>query len=118
MAPQSIPFGLLLTLPDPAPVFCIVRNDMLTAGLNVAVTDRFVSITTEQEPVPLQSPLHPAKVEPTAGAGVKATVGTPVQSRRYRFPDRISPLGLLVTEPTPIPSIVTVSVTGGEGLSP
>jgi len=113
VAPQSIPFGLLLTLPDPAPVFCIVRNDMLTDGLNVAVTDRFTSITTEQS-VPLQSPLQPAKVEPTPGVAVKTTV-LPGAKPALQVPGQDIPLGLLVTVPSPAPPIVTVSVIGGGG---
>ena len=82
--------------------------------MNVAVTDRFTSITTEQEPVPLQSPLQPAKVEPTAGAGVKATVD-PGAKPALQIPGQDIPLGLLVTVPTAAPSIVTVSVIGGGG---
>ena len=84
--------------------------------MNVAVTDRFVSITTEQEPVPLQSPLHPAKIAPTAGAGVKATVD-PGAKPALQVPGQDIPLGLLVTVPAPVPSIATVSVIGGGGVA-
>ena len=83
------------------------------AGLNVAVTDRFTSITTEQS-VPLQSPLQPAKVEPTPGVAVKTTVLLGAKPA-LQIPGQDIPLGLLVTEPTPAPSIVTVSVTGEVG---
>jgi len=86
---------------------------MPTAGLNVAVTDRFTSITTEQS-VPLQSPLQPAKVDPTTGVAVKATV-VPGAKPALQVPGQDIPLGLLVTVPTPGPPIVTVSVIGGVG---
>jgi hypothetical protein len=38
VAPQLIPPGLLLTTPEPDPVFEIVKTDMGT-GVNVAVTN-------------------------------------------------------------------------------
>ena len=46
VGPQSIPAGLLVTVPAPVPVFWTVRTDRLTGGSNVAVTDRFASIVT------------------------------------------------------------------------
>jgi hypothetical protein len=72
VAPQSMPGGWLVTVPDPVPRFSTVRFDTPTGGLNVAVTDRFTSITTEQS-VPLQSPLQPTKVDPGAAVAVKVT---------------------------------------------
>ncbi len=46
VGPQSIPAGLLVTVPAPVPVFWRVRTDRLIGGSNVAVTDRFASIVT------------------------------------------------------------------------
>ena len=113
--PQLMPDGLLVTVPVPSPVFTTVRVTRFTeVGLNVAVTDRAVSIRTEQEPVPLQSPLHPVKVEPIAGAGDKATV-LPDGKLALQVPGQDIPPGLLSTRPAPAPSTVTLSVTeGGE----
>ncbi len=113
VVPQSMPGGWLVTVPDPVPFFWTVRFDMPPDGLNVAVTNRFTSITTEQS-VPLQSPLQPAKVEPTPGVAVKATV-VPGAKPALQVPGQDIPLGLLVTVPTPGPPIVTVSVIGGGG---
>ena len=105
-----MPAGLLLTTPEPDPAFEMVKSDIGTA-MNVAVTDRFTSIVIEQS-VPLQSPLHAAKVEPTPGVAVKATV-VPGAKPALQVPGQDIPLGLLVT--VPAPAIVTVSVTGGGG---
>jgi hypothetical protein len=41
--------------------------------LKVAVTERAWLIVTVQAPVPEQSPLQPAKVEPAVGVGVSVT---------------------------------------------
>jgi hypothetical protein len=109
--PQSMPAGLLLTTPEPDPSFEMVKSDIGTA-VNVAVTDRFTSITTEQL-VPVQSPLHPAKIEPTPGVAVKATV-VPGAKPALQVPGQDIPVGLLVTVPAPL--IVTISVTGGAGV--
>ena len=108
--PQLTPTGVLLTTPEPDPNFAMVKSDIGTA-VNVAVTDRFTSITIEQL-VPAQSPLHPAKIEPTLGVAVKATV-IPGAKPALQVPGQDIPLGLLVT--VPAPAIVTVSVTEGGG---
>jgi hypothetical protein len=39
----------------------------------VAVTDWAALIVSRQEPIPEQAPLHPEKVDPTAGAAVRVT---------------------------------------------
>jgi hypothetical protein len=83
------------------------------AGLNVAVTDRFPSITTEQS-APLQSPLQPPKVDPTPGVAVKETV-VPAEKLAMQVPGQDMPPGLLVTVPTAAPPIVTVRVVRGGG---
>ena len=110
MFPQLIPAGVLLTTPEPDPNFDMVKRDIGT-GMNVAVTDRFTSIMIEQL-VPLQSPLHPEKIEPTPGVAVKATV-VPGAKPKLQVPGQDIPLGLLVTVPAPF--LVTASVTGGAG---
>ena len=112
--PQSIPAGWLVTVPDPVPIFWTVRFEELTGGLNAAVTDRFTSMTTEHEPVPLQSPPQPVNIEPAAGAEDKATV-LPDEKLALHVPGQDIPLGLLITVPAPAPPIVTVSVNEGGG---
>jgi hypothetical protein len=99
--PQSMPVGLLVTVPVPEPIFVIVK---VAGGLNVAVTDRLASMRTEQEPVPLQSPLN---VDPAAGVAVRVT-GVPGAKPALQVPGQDMPLGLLVT--VPVPFTVTVSV--------
>ena len=102
VVPQSMPGGWLVIVPNPVPIFWTVRFDMPPDGLNVAVTNRFTSITTEQS-VPLHSPLQPAKVEPTPGVAVKATV-VPGAKPALQVPGQDIPLGLLVTVPTASPA--------------
>jgi len=113
VVPQSMPSGWLVTVPDPVPFFCTVRFDMPTGGLNVAVTDRFTSITTEQS-APLQSPVQPAKVDPGAAVAVKVTE-LPVGKLALHVPPQSIPLGALVTVPDPDPLFCTVSVDMGGG---
>jgi hypothetical protein len=71
-APQSIPAGWLVTLPEPAPLIETVRRwDVCT---NVAVTERGPSRRTSQGPVPVQSPLQPENTLPVPGVAVRETV--------------------------------------------
>lgn len=104
--PQSMPVGLLMTVPVPEPIFVTVN---VTGGLNVAVTVRLASMTIEQELVPVQSPL---KLEPAPGVAVRTTF-VPGAKPALQVPGQDIPPGLLVTVPAPL--TVTVSVTGGGG---
>jgi hypothetical protein len=103
--PQSIPPGLLVTVPVPEPIFVIVK---VAGGLNVAVTDRLASMRTEQEPAPLQSPLN---VDPVAGVAVKVT-GVLGAKPALQVPGQDIPLGLLVTVPAPFTVTVSVNELG------
>jgi len=62
---------LLVTVPEPAPVFETDR--FLNNGENVAVTFLAVDIVTRHVPVPVQAPLQPAKVELKSGVAVSVT---------------------------------------------
>jgi len=42
--------------------------------LNVAVTDLAAFMVTAQQPVPVQAPDHPTKVEPLAARAVRVTI--------------------------------------------
>jgi len=55
--PLAVPTGSILE------VFCV----------NVAETDVTEFIVTEQDPVPLQAPPQPLKLQPEAGAALKVT---------------------------------------------
>jgi len=68
-APQSMPAPD--TVPLPVPDLATVRSYLFR--VKAAVTDFAASIVTEQEPVPVQAPLQPVKVEPVDGAAVKVT---------------------------------------------
>jgi hypothetical protein len=70
--PQLIPAGALVTVPLPAPLLATVSVKL--ASSKVAVTLRGADIVRLQvEPVPLQSPLQPVKIEPDAAAAVSVT---------------------------------------------
>ena len=63
----------------------------------MAVTDLAADMVTAQGPVPVQLPLHPAKVDPTTGAAVRVTivlaVAAAVVLRNTVFGRRVFALG-------------------------
>src|SRR5512141_3249187 len=87
--PQLIPFGLLLT--DPDPVTLTVNWNFWVAGTNVAMADRLAVMSGLQVPVPLQSPLQPVKTLPTAGVAVSETA-VPSSSRTEHAAPQLMPL--------------------------
>ncbi len=105
--PQSIPLGLLATVPVPFPGLVTCRAKVLS--VKVAVTVLTASIVTEHvSDVPVHPPLHPVKIEFEFGAAVKVTevpwLYVSVQSEPQSIPD-----GEEVTAPRPVPGLVTVS---------
>src|SRR5438445_405221 len=71
--PQSIPAGLLVTVPLPVPAFTTFRVNC--TRLKVAVTVCAWVILTVHVPVPLHpSPLQPANVEPGVATAVSVTL--------------------------------------------
>jgi hypothetical protein len=99
--PQSIPAGLLVTVPSPTPALVTVRVDVLgVAKLAVTVWSTFIA--TIHEPVPLQpAPLQPVNVEPAAGAALRVIV-LPIGKSTSQVVPHEMPLGLLDTVPFPI----------------
>jgi hypothetical protein len=74
VAPQSMPDGELVAVPDPVPALVTVRVCGGGGTSNVAVTERAWSIVTTHVPVPLQPPpLQPLNVEPPAAVAVSVT---------------------------------------------
>ena len=72
MAPQLIPLGEEVTVPDPVPAFDTVRAYLLS--VKVAVTDLAASMVTTQVPVPEHpAPDQPVKVEPVEEAADRVT---------------------------------------------
>ena len=107
VVPQSIPAGLLVTVPIPTPFLVTARVNVLGPA-NTAVTVWSAFITTLHEPFPLQpAPLQPVNVEPPADAAVSTTVLPVAKSAAQVVPQEI-PLGLLVTVPVPVPDLLTV----------
>jgi hypothetical protein len=97
-----------VTVPTPDPDLVTVKFSC-GAGANVAVTLlAAVPIVTEHVDVPVQSPVHPAKVEPAAGNAVRTTVD-PVLIVAEQAPGQLIPPTLLVTEPVPVPAKVTLT---------
>ncbi len=104
VAPQLMPAGLLVTVPDPVPIF--VTESITGVALKVAVTETSAFNVTEHVPVPAQAPLQPANVEPAAGAAVMVTAVPAVKDFEHVAPQLI-PAGTLVTVPDPVPLLAT-----------
>src|SRR6266403_1714391 len=100
VAPQEMPAGALVTVPLPAPVLLTVSEKLWSA--KVAVTDCAPLIVTVQEPVPVQPPLQPVKVEPAAGAAVRVTTVPVVKEVEHVAPQEM-PAGALATVQLPVP---------------
>src|SRR5688500_16444554 len=79
-APEAVPPALTETV-LPVPV-----------ELNVAVTDRAAVMERVHVPVPLHAPLHPAKVDPLAGAAVRVTL-TPEAKLAVQVLPQLMPVG-------------------------
>ena len=75
------------------------------ARLKVAVTVAFS--VSEQVPLPLQSPLHPAKIDPGSGAAVRFTL-LPWGNCPLQVAPQSIPAELEVTVPLPAPAFTTV----------
>jgi hypothetical protein len=104
VAPQLMPAGLLVTVPEPVPL--LVTDSVTGVAVNVAVTEVAALMVTAQVPVPEQAPLQPAKVEPAAGAAVSVTA-VPGPKDCEQVAPQLMPAGLLVTVPEPVPLLVT-----------
>jgi hypothetical protein len=71
--PQSIPAGSLVTPPEPLPDV-VTEREKVGRRVKVAVTALAAVIATEQLPVPVHAPDHPANVDPAAAAAVSVTL--------------------------------------------
>jgi hypothetical protein len=95
-----MPAGLLVTCPAPVPFSAIVK--VAGTAVKLAVTFSAALIVTAQTPVPLHAPLHPAKVEPSAGVAVSIT-WVPDWKLALQMEPQLIPDGVLVTVPEPVP---------------
>jgi hypothetical protein len=66
-------------------------------------------IATTHAPVPVQSPVQPTKVLLAKGVAVTVTF-VPLAKLKLHVEPQLIPVGLLVTEPAPVPELVTVIV--------
>ena len=102
VAPQSMPAGVLVTVPEP-------DLDTLSIGpANVAVTLLVASIVTWQAPVPLQAPAQPVNVLLLSANAWRLTRVFWTYEALHVTP-QLMPAGLLVTVPVPLPALFTVS---------
>src|SRR5512142_3581099 len=102
---------LEVTVPEPVPLFATVS--VYVGGVpsvNVAPTARAALIVTGQVAAvtPAQAPLQPPKVEPAAAVAVSVTTAPLVNVAEQLVPQLTPPL-LEVTDPVPVPPVVTVS---------
>src|SRR5437867_1194939 len=99
VAPQVIPAGLLVTVPEPVPALATVSTKV---GAKVAVTVIAAESVIVHAPVPLQPPpLQPVKVEPAAGMALRVTT-VPLAKLAVHVAPQVIPAGLLVTVPEPV----------------
>ena len=75
----------------------------------VAVTVLAASMMTVHDAVPVQAPVQPVKAEPEAGVAVRVTL-VPVRKADAQAVPQVTPAGVLVTVPVPVPALVTVRV--------
>src|SRR3954454_13307601 len=112
--PQSIPLGVLVTVPVPTPSRDTLRSCGIDVSmLKVAVTACAASIVTTQSAVPEQpAPDHPAKSDPDAGFALRVTT-VPSSKSLLQVSPQSMPAGELVTDPAPPPSSETSSACWG-----
>src|SRR5688572_20768794 len=88
----------------------------IPASVNVAVTSLGPSIATVQSAVPAHAPVQPVNADPTAGAALSVTtmsaVNVSLQVSGHAMPD-----GTLVTDPMPVPAIVTAKTNPADAAS-
>src|SRR5437588_9793627 len=105
LAPQSIPAGVLVSLPWPPATY---TASVYVIWVKLAVTLSAASMVRLQVPVPLHAPPQPWKSQPLAGAAVRVT-GVPELKLALQVAPQSIPAGELVTLPWP-PAMETARV--------
>jgi hypothetical protein len=100
-----IPAGVLTTVPVPVPLSPTVSCS--AASRKVAVTAAFASRSTVQAPVPVQAPVHPLKTELAVGVAASVTLVPAGKDALHELP-QLTPAGLLVIMPEPVPERLTL----------
>jgi hypothetical protein len=110
VAPQLIPAGDDVMPPPPAPVLLTVR--LYWTRLKLAVTNFAASTVTEHvPPVPLHAPDQPVNAEAESATAVSVTTVAAVKLAEH-VPPHTMPPGDDVTEPPPVPVLLTVRPYG------
>jgi hypothetical protein len=107
---QSIPGGVLVTIPVPVPARETVNA--AEGALKVAVTLVPVVTVTLQAAAPVHEPDQLAKVSPVAGVSLSVTcvLGAKLAVHVEGVAaEQLIPAGVLVTVPAPVPAKATVS---------
>src|SRR5262245_15021462 len=105
VAPQLMPAGALVTVPDPAGMTVSAKD----CTAKVAVTELAAFIVTVHVPVPVHAPLQPVNVAPAAGVAVSVTAVPLLKAAEHVVP-QLMPAGALVTVPGPAPARLTARV--------
>jgi hypothetical protein len=104
-----IPAGVLVTVPDPAPLTDTVSDPGGALELKVAVAEvAAVMVKLQELVVPLHAPPHPPKVKPEAGVAVSMTWVFCVKLA-VQVVGQLTPDGALVTVPVLAAGPVNVS---------
>lgn len=115
---QSIPGGLLVTVPSPVPSITAITWGSLK---KVAVTCLSELRSRTQGPVPVHAPLHPVKWAPTGAAAIRVTwlPLANVAEQGVLFMSQLIAAGLLVTVPTPVMLLTcTPTLKGPDDMPP
>jgi hypothetical protein len=108
---QSIPAGVLVTLPLPVPASVTVNAKLFALAVKFAVTAVVAVIVRPHVPVPSQGPApQPANVDPLVGVAV-SVICVPLAKLAEQVVGQLIPAGVLVTVPVPVPPSVMVSVS-------
>ena len=100
---QAIPAGTLATLPVPVPARLTVSTTALWIALKFALTCWLaLSVTLQVGVVPLQVPVHPAKIEFAPAVSVRVT-WVPLAKLALQDWPHVMPAGLLLIVPAPAP---------------
>src|SRR5581483_4025458 len=96
---QSIPAGVLVTVPKPVPE---IATESDASATKLAVTELFCFRSITQFPMPAHEPLHPAKRELVPAEALRTTC-VPVLNTALHVFSQESPRGVLLTVPVPVP---------------
>ena len=110
VAPQLMPAGVLVTVPEPVPDLVTVSAKLFVDCAKLATTVVAAVMVRVQVPVPSHGPApQPVKVEPVAGVAV-SVIAVPLAKLAEQVAPQLMPAGVLVTVPVPAPALVTVNV--------